>query len=102
MSVKVRVQDGKWGFFGTSGTTSRRYYGAGVKKRAEGDVFEIPSMDQFSEKWMQRVDKDEPVTAAPPDTGEPDVEIAPAIESPKPEKKGKGKKKFGFQRKSDD
>ncbi|HLG28717.1 MAG TPA: hypothetical protein VI387_00785 [Candidatus Brocadiales bacterium] len=52
--MKVRVKSGKWGYL-----NHERKYGAGIKNRKSGDVFEV-SDKEFSSKWMEEIKADEP------------------------------------------
>ena len=68
--MKVRVKVDEAGYFD-------------LRFRKEGEVFDIPSEQQFSERWMEKVE-----TPAPPAAVEPPV--APKVEpkvKPKPEPK---------------
>jgi hypothetical protein len=45
--MKVRVKEGHWGFFG---------YGTDLRRRKEGEVFDIKSEKEFSKIWMEKVE----------------------------------------------
>ncbi len=78
--MKVRVKVDEAGYFD-------------LRFRKEGEVFDIPSEQQFSDKWMEKVDPPAPPAAPVPPVAvvppvEPKVEtpvapkVAPKVETP--------------------